>query len=85
MRFFTKRSALLAALLLLAIVGVKAEEFEVDGIWYSNANCAMGEVAVVKSSGEAYTGDIVIPATVSYQGTDYSVTKNREPCFSTVQ
>lgn len=80
MRFFTKRSALLAVMLLLAVVGVKAEEFEVDGIRYSTDGNPDGEVTV--SSVSNNENEIVIPSKVVYDGKEYEVTNIVEYAFS---
>lgn len=54
-------------------MGVSAQTFNVDGITYSVID--QKSVAVTKSTGEAYKGNIDIPTAVTYNGRDYSVTK----------
>ena len=67
-------SILLLAILLPALA--TAHDFEVDGIYY-NIN---GNEAAVTYAGDfsifrpAYSGSVVIPATVTYNGTTYPVT-----------
>ena len=61
-----------AFLLLLTLVGARAEEFTVDGIQYSTDSSPEGEVAVAGL--ENATGEITIPSTVSYEGVEYEVT-----------
>lgn len=77
---------LLLALLQPAITS--AYEFEVDGIYYTRLFGEIisdSEVAVTydKSSyGPSYSGDITIPASVTYEGNTYSVTAIGEGAFS---
>ncbi len=76
-------SLLLLAILLPALA--TAHNFEVDGIYY-NIN---GNEATVTFKGlyysdyyDEYSGSVVIPATVTYNGTTYSVTAIGENAFS---
>ena len=50
-----------------------ADYFVIDGIRYFFSN-SYKTVAVTKSPNYSYSGDVTIPATVSYNGTVYSVT-----------
>ncbi len=74
MKQFIKTTILLLAILLPALA--TAHDFEVDGIYY-NIN---GNEATVTYAGDfnifcpAYSGSVVIPATVTYNGTTYPVT-----------
>ena len=70
MKHFFKLSFLLLALMLSATAS--AYDFEVDGIYY-NVN---GTVVTVTSSPSSnkYSGDVIIPETVTYYGKTYSVT-----------
>ena len=74
MKQFFRFSLLLLALLLPATA--TAHDFEVDGIYY-NIN---GNEATVTYKGKSffygneYSGHVTIPATVTYNGTTYSVT-----------
>ncbi len=71
MRFFTKRMTLLAVLL-LAVAGVRSEEFEVDGIRYSLVDD--NRVRVISSGDSAsYQGDIVIPEEFVYENKTYII------------
>lgn len=72
MSYLTKRGLMSAFLLLLTLVGARAEEFTVDGIQYSTDSSPEGEVAVAGL--ENATGEITIPSTVSYEGVEYEVT-----------
>ena len=60
---------------LLGIFPVSAYDFQVDGIYY---NLNGEEVTVTNESGEpsngSYSGDVVIPASVTYEGKTYPVT-----------
>ena len=71
---------LFTALLLLFSVAVNAHNFEVSGIFYNITDATNKTVAVTyrgnsydEYSGE-YTGDVVIPETVTYNSVTYSVT-----------
>ena len=82
MKQLFRLSILLLALLLPALV--MAKDFEVDGICY-NIN---GNEATVTSKGQwydmyfvGYLGSVVIPATVTYNGTTYPVTSIDEIAF----
>lgn len=61
-----------------------AYDFEVDGFYFDVTNQSNNEVAVTykeKYYG-TYSGTIVIPSSVSYNGTDYTVTSIAESAFS---
>ena len=66
---------LLSLFALLSIVfSAQADNFEVGGIWYkvsweSDDPSTPGEVYVTKNESDDYTGDIVIPAQVTYTKT----------------
>ncbi len=82
MKQLFRLSILLLALLLPALA--MAKDFEVDGICY-NIN---GNEATVTSKGDyydmyfvGYLGSVVIPATVTYNGTTYPVTSIDEIAF----
>ena len=69
-------SLLLLALLLPAIA--TAYDFEVDGIYY-NIDCSN---ATVTFGDNKYRGSVTIPATVTHDGTTYSVTTIGDLAFS---
>lgn len=81
----TSRLAALFAALTLGMLSsnVFAHDFEVDGIYYNKINDS--EVAVtykgIYGTSAVYSGDILIPETVSYDGTLYSVTSIGEYAF----
>ena len=60
-------------LMLLCSIAVNAQKFEVGGLYYEITNTENRTVSV--TSGEnKYTGDVTIPESVTYEGTDYNVT-----------
>ena len=76
-----KNFFLLLTLLCLSL-SARAHDAEVDGIFY-NLDAA-NKTATVTYDGEynnAYSGDVVIPETVTYDGITYSVTSVGEWCF----
>ena len=60
--------SLLCAVMPLA---VGAYDFEVDGLYYEKTN--EGEVSVVKGY-QQYSGDVVVPASITVDGVEYAVT-----------
>ena len=73
--FISLLMALLMALLLPATAF--AHDFEVDGICYNRS----GTEAIVTSSSNKYIGDVIIPETVTYNDTTYSVTSIGDYAF----
>ena len=70
-----KRTNLL--LLILAILKpmmARADPVEINGIYYNLVSKNEGNFAEVTSRPENYSGDVVIPALVTYADIDYSVT-----------
>ncbi|MCQ2215901.1 MAG: leucine-rich repeat domain-containing protein [Bacteroidales bacterium] len=55
-------------------------DFEVDGIYYYRRTETT--VAVSRSGSGSYSGDVVIPSSVTYEGTTYSVTEIQFESFS---
>ena len=70
-------------LLALLPTTATAHDFEVDGIYYNiNGNyTGNGNEVTVTSGPNEYTGDLTIPATVTYNGTTYSVTSIFQSAF----
>lgn len=72
------RQILLTSLLIFIPVLANAETVEIDGIWYNLF--PDGQVAQVTKNPsddiytESYSGNVVIPASVTYNDTNYSVT-----------
>ena len=79
---------LFTALLLLCSVAVNAHDFEVDGIYYNITDEANKAVEVTYKGNfssdysNEYTGGVVIPNSVRYNGNTYSVTSIGEGAFS---
>ena len=75
MSSFTKRGLMSAFLLLLTLVGARAQEFVVDGVRYSVAYAyPSGEPVISVSGCEDVAGELVIPPTVVFEGEEYEVT-----------
>ena len=75
-----KKQIILILMMLLPMV-VGAETVEIDGIYYEVIT--KGKVAtVISNSNGYYTGNVVIPASVTYNGAEYSVTRIGESTFS---
>ena len=70
---------MLAASFLL-VLSLSAVEVEIDGINYDLIEKAKQAKVIAKSSGE-YTGTVVIPESVEYEGVSYSVTSIGEDAF----
>lgn len=79
---------LFTALLLLCTTVATAHDFEVGGIYYNITNSTTKKVAVTYSGSYSssvaneYTGNVVIPESVTYNGTTYSVTSIGDGAFS---
>ena len=65
---------------LLCSITVSAESFEVDGINY-NLTSETEKTVEVTYGANYYTGSMVIPETVTYSGTKYSVTSIGDYAF----
>ena len=80
---------LFTALLLLCTTVAVAHDFEVDGIYYYITNSSNKTVVVTYRGNDhndffesnEYTGSVVIPKNVTYNGTTYSVTSIGEYAF----
>ena len=70
---------LFTTLLLLFTVVATAQQFNVNGIYYSISNETNKTVGVAENNN--YSGDIVIPSTVDYNGTTYSITSINRDAF----
>ncbi len=86
MNMKTKLISILFAL--IAGVGmVCASDIEVDGIWYDFDDAAMTATVTYRGSSSdsydnEYTGDVMIPESVTYNGQTYSVTSIGHNAFS---
>lgn len=75
-----KRLSLLLAACCCCLAAMTAD-FEVNGIAYNITSSAEPYTVKVTSSTAEYIGDIVIPASVTYAGTTYSVTTIGDKAF----
>ena len=82
-----KKSILISLFALLGVFSAQAYDFEVDGIYYNIISGTDNQVEVTHGSssleptGSDYTGSVVIPSTVEYNGTTYAVTSIGEWAF----
>ena len=56
------------------------QEKEIGGIWY-RLNVYNQEAVVIKSKGEEYSADIVIPSSFFHEGITYFVTQIADSAF----
>ena len=77
-----KGRLLAAALCLLGAVQAQAADFSLNGISYNILSMADLTCEVAKRSSGSYSGDIVIPETVTYSGRTFTVTQIGERAFS---
>ena len=81
----TLQKLLVTVICLLCSIGIYAHDFEVDGIYYQIT--AENEVALTFADdsyttvSDEYTGDVVIPQTVTYQNKLYDVTSIADFAF----
>ena len=67
----------------LTFMGIAVSAREIDGInYYLNFSSHTAVVQRMGAGSENYSGDIVIPASVSYNGEDYAVTRIDQAAFS---
>lgn len=74
-----KKQILLLAMMLLPMVA-GAETVEIDGIWYELVS-KIKEAEVKQKPSGYYSGNVVIPASFTYEGTEYSVTSIGDGAF----
>ena len=74
-----KKQIILFIMMLLPMVA-GAEAVEIDGIYYELVTKAKQAIVNRKPSG-SYNGDVVIPASVTYEGSEYSVTRIGDNAF----
>ena len=74
-----KRIYLLTIIFFISLM-VRAVNVEIDGIMY-NINVKTGLTEVAANTSHQYTGDIVIPETITYEGKEYTVTAIGESAF----
>ncbi len=68
-----KKQNLLLALMLSVTASAFADEAEINGLWYELVSKTK-EAKVIMYKNVQYSGNIVIPETVEYEGAYYSVT-----------
>ena len=73
---------LFTTLLILGCMVVKAQKFEVNGIYYNITDEANKTVEVTSKSGGYYLYEIKIPHTVTYSGKTYNVTAIGKNAFN---
>ena len=66
------KQTILSFLLALLPLAVSADNVKIDGIYYNLI--PKGNVAVVNSNPNKYTGAIIIPETITYDDVTYNVT-----------
>lgn len=76
-----RRMAVAVAVLTLALLNVRAYDFQ-SGTLYYNIISADDLTCSVTSGDAAYTGDITIPATAEYGDKTYSVTQIGNSAFA---
>ena len=74
-----KKELLLLMMILLPMVA-SADAVEIDGIYYNLIHEV--KIAEVTRNPNGYTGNVVIPESVTYEGTDYSVTSIGNHAFA---
>ena len=71
------------AMMLIGWLPSLANDFEVNGIYYNKTGNSTVEVTYNgKDSYNDYIGDVVIPSSVNYNGTTYSVTSIGDDAFN---
>ena len=79
-----KKTCLKTVMLVVAwccAMGAWAYDFEADGIYYGITSATDKTVAVM-SGDTKYSGDVTVPATVTYNGTTYQITAIGNSAFS---
>ena len=66
---------------LLPMLASAQTKVEIDGIWYKLTSETKQAEVTSKSSGK-YSGSITLPATVTHEGVDYSVTSIGQSAFA---
>ena len=70
-----KKLLLLFVMVLLSMVTNAADKIEIDGIYYSLSTGETNTATVnSKPNNEKYSGEVIIPAAVTYNGVTYDVT-----------
>lgn len=61
---------------------INAYDFVVDGIYYNKLSTNEVEVTYKYSGSQSYTGDVIIPSTVSYSDNAFTVTAIGNSAFN---
>lgn len=69
-----RRQLLILALMLFVASSVFAVEVQINGLWYNLFDDEAKAEIIQAKNDDNYSGDIVIPKTVRYNNTDYTVT-----------
>ena len=81
-KFNLLSSLFIATMLMMLPMAVSAETVEIDGIWYNIVTKAnIAEVTKNPSVYSYYSGDVIIPEKVSYNGVDIPVTRIGDSAF----
>lgn len=64
---------------MLVSSSTRAEDIEIDGICYNIDSYTQSAFVVKKAGG--YQGDIIIPSSITYESTNYPVTKIQNEAF----
>lgn len=75
------KKVLLSILLTLLPLLASAETVEIDGIWYNLVPKAQKAEVTSNPNSEIYSGNIVIPASITYNNRNYSVTSIARSAF----
>ena len=75
-----QRFLLFLLMMVIVVAPMSAYVFEVDGIYY-DVNGTKASVTYASTSYGSYSGDVVIPAEVTYEGVNYTVTSIKEKAF----
>ena len=75
------KKELLSILLMLLPMLASADAVEINGIWYNLVPKAKEAAVTSNPNGSKYSGSIEIPASVTYNEVEYSVTSIGENAF----
>ena len=76
-----KKQLTLTLMMLLVAASSSAVEVEIGGLWYEVLSKTKVAKVIQYKNNNKYSGDIVIPSTVEYNGDNYSVTSIGEYAF----
>jgi hypothetical protein len=79
---FSMKNSLLLAFLSVLTISANAYDFMADGLYYNITSSNTVEVTYKTKATSYYSGDLVIPGTVSYNGSAYTVTSVGKNAFN---